>query len=261
MNKLLTRLILAAAFGIAAAGFSPAGAADWSTTELQFQYGKLENAFDPGRQDTYILTLQHASGWKFGDNFFFVDLMDQTDDRNYDAYAEIYLNFSLGKITGWDLAFGPIRDVGIIAGLNWAANANARVWLPGVRLAWDLPGFAFANTDFMAYLTDNPGGEGNAPKEDNSWMVDFNFATKPLQLGPTKWNIEGHLEYVAKRDNEFGVTKAWVLAQPQLRLDLGDLLGLGADTLFAGIEYQYWMNKLGSSTDESVVQALLVWRL
>ena len=47
----------------------------------------------------------------------------------------------------------------------------------------------------------------------------------------------------------------------QLRLDLGDLLGLGANTLFAGIEYQYWMNKLGGSTDENAVQALLVWRL
>ena len=259
MNK--RRIILALAAMLAAGGSPIAPAADWSTTELQFQYGKLDNAFTDGSQDTAILTLQHASGWKYGDNFFFVDLSDQRDDGNYDAYAEIYLNFSLGKITGKDLALGPVRDFGIIGGLNWAADANARVWLPGVRLAWNLPGFAFANTDFMAYLTDNTGGEGAAPKEDDSWMVDFNFATRQLALWKSKWNLEGHVEYVAERDNEFGETKAWVLAQPQLRLDLRDLMGIGANTLFAGIEYQYWLNKLGSSTDESAVQALLVWRL
>lgn len=261
MTQRILRSLLAAALAAAAAWVAPARAADWSTTELQFQYGKLDNAFAPGSQNTPILTLQHASGWKYGDNFFFVDLIDQTDDDNYDAYAEIYLNLSLGKITGKNLGLGPIRDFGIIGGLNWAADANAQAWLPGVRLAWDLPGFAFANTDFMAYLTDNPGGDGAAPQEDDSWMVDFNFATKQLALWKSKWNIEGHVEYVAERDNEFGVTKAWVLAQPQLRLDLGDLLGLGANTLFAGIEYQYWMNKLGGSTDENAVQALLVWRL
>lgn len=235
-------------------------AADWSTTEFQFQYGKLDNAFAPGAQDVFILTLQHASGWKYGDNFFFVDLSMPEDD-NFDAYAEIYPNLSLGKITGKDLKIGPIRDFGILGGLNFAADANVLVWLPGVRLAWDLPGFAFANTDFMAYLTDNTGGEGAAPKEDDSWMVDFNFATKTLELGPTKWNLEGHVEYVAARDNEFGETKDWVLAQPQLRLDLGDLVGLPANTLFAGFEYQYWRNKLGSDTDENAIQALLVWRL
>ncbi len=118
---------------------------------------------------------------------------------------------------------------------------------------------SFPNSSFGREIV--TGGEGVAPKEDDSWMVDFNFATKTLELGPTKWNIEGHIEYVAARDNEFGETKDWVLAQPQLRLDLGDLVGLPANTLFTGFEYQYWRNKLGSDTDENSIQALVVWRL
>lgn len=260
MKNQFTKWFLCAALGAVTLGVVPAMAAEWSTSEIQFQYGKLDNAFAPGSQYTAILTLQHASGWKYGDNFFFVDLI-QPRDNNFDAVAEIYANLSLGKITGKDLALGPIRDFGIIGGFNFAADADVRVWLPGFRLAWDIPGFAFANTDFMAYLTDNKGGEGSAPKEDNSWMVDFNFATKQLPLGPTKWNIEGHVEYVAERDNDFGVTKDWLLAQLQLRLDLGDLIGIGENTLFAGIEYQYWMNKLGGDKDENAIQALLVWRL
>lgn len=260
MRSKIIGLALALAVGIAGAGMTAATAADWSTTEFHFQYGELDNAFAPGSQDTFIWTLQHASGWKYGDNFFFVDLL-MPDDDNLDAYAEIYLNLSLGKISGNDLSVGPIRDFGILGGMNYAADANVRVWLPGLRLSWDLPGFKFANTDFMAYLTDNSGGEGAAPREDDSWMVDFNFATKQWEIGPTKWNIEGHIEYVAARDNEFGRTKEWILGQPQLRLDLGALIGLDSDMLFAGIEYQFWFNKLGGDRDESAVQALVVWRL
>lgn len=251
---------LAAIVCAAGVGFNAATAADWSSTEFHFQYGELDNAFTPGSEDTFIWTLQHASGWKYGDNFFFVDLL-MPDNDNFDAYVEVYPNLSLGKITGKDLAVGPIRDFGVLAGINYAADANVRVWLPGVRAAWDLPGFAFANTDFTAYLTDNTGGENVAPREEDSWMVDFNFATKQLEVAATKWNLEGHIEYIAKRDNDFGETKEWILAQPQLRLDVGDLVGMNANTLFAGIEYQYWMNKLGGNKDENAVQALVVWRL
>jgi len=260
MKKRSMRLIPLASLCVILAGLIPASAADWSTTEFQFTYGELDNAFTPESPNTFVWTLQHASGWKYGDNFFFVDLISP-EGGDLDAYSEIYMNLSLGKISGKDLSLGPIRDFGILGGLNFAAEAKVRVWLPGVRLAWDLPGFAFANTDFMAYLTDNSGGEGAAPREKDSWMVDFNFATKSLALGPTKWNLEGHVEYVGARDNEFGRTREWILAQPQLRLDLGDLIGIGANQLFAGVEGQFWMNKLGSDKDESAVQALLVWRL
>lgn len=237
-----------------------ASAADWSTTEFHYQYGDLDNAFGGGSMDTSIWTLQHASGWKYGDNFFFVDLI-HPDNDNYDAYGEVYMNFSLGKISGEEISMGPVRDVGIIAGYNFSADANVRVYLPGVRLAWDLPGFAFANTDFTAYLTDNSGGEGVAPKEGDSWMIDFNFATKQVDVGPTKWNLEGHVEYIDSRSNEFGETDYWILGQPQLRLDLGELVGMEAQTFFAGIEYQFWVNKLGGTVDENAVQGLLVWRL
>ena len=67
----------------------PVQAADWSTTELQLQYGTLDVPFVGGDTDTLTVTLQHASGWKYGDNFFFVDwLMADNDTR--DVYGEWY---------------------------------------------------------------------------------------------------------------------------------------------------------------------------
>ena len=38
-------------------------------------------------------------------------------------------------------------------------------------------------------------------------------------------------------------------------------LGGDAGKLFAGIEYQYWSNKLGTEETESAVQFLLAWQL
>ena len=83
-------------------------------------------------------------------------------------------------------------------------------------------------------------------------MIDVNWA-RPFHDG--KFSIEGHAEYIGSRTNEFGGdVEAWILAQPQFRINLNDYIAIG-------IEYQYWMNKLGDKdTDESAVQALLVWK-
>jgi hypothetical protein len=51
-----------------------------------------------------------------------------------------------------------------------------------------------------------------------------------------------------------------VLAQPQFRYDLGKTLVGKPGVLFAGLEYQLWLNKLGDDIDEHVIQALIVWR-
>lgn len=244
-------------------------AAQWSSTEIHLTQGKLQTPeFVPNGADasTRILTLQHASGWQYGDNFFFVDyLNDDNDDdfNNGDFYAELYLNFSLSKITGHSVGAGPVQDVGLLAGFNMAGDAKVRKYLPGLRLSWKLPGFAFFNTDFMAYLDDSKGvSQGGAPKESDAEMLDINWAY-PFTVGNQSFSVEGHAEYLTERKNEFGQMQPhWILAQPQIRWDAGNALFDAKDQLFLGIEYQYWQNKLGdSNTDESAVQFLVVWRL
>jgi nucleoside-specific outer membrane channel protein Tsx len=241
-------------------------AEDWSTTEIHYQNGKLDvpEFAGGGDEDTNILTFQHAGGWKYGDNFFFVDLLDAGSNsfNNNDAYAEWYTNFSFGKISGNEVGFGPVNDVGFIVGINYAADANVRKYLPGIRFSLDLPGFAFANLDVTAYIDDSSGvGGGGAPSEDDSFMIDFNWAY-PFSAGNQDFSIEGHVEYIGERDNEFGDTvESHILAQPQFRWDAGKALFDAPQQLFVGIEYQYWQNKLGDKdTDESVAQFLAVWR-
>ena len=233
-------------------------AAEWSNTEVHLQIGNLDvpSFAGGGSADHVIYTLQHASGWRYGDNFFFVDVLDSNRPgfQDFDLYSELYANFSLGKISGKAIGAGPISDVGLLGGFNWAADANVRKVVAGIRLALDLEGFAFANLDIAALVDDSEGfASGGAPAEDNTVLVDFNFA-RPFKIGNADFSIEGHIEYVGERTNEFGGTvESWILAQPQLQWHLNDRIALG-------IEYQFWLNKLGDrNTDENTVQALLVW--
>ena len=249
----------AAAALLALALMQPADAAEWSITEAHLAYGRLDVPTFAGGGDSefFIYTLQHASGWKYGENFFFIDLLDSQNPgfQDFELYGEWYSTFSLGKMTGRTVGRGAVSDIGLIWGFNWGADANFRKYLPGVRLALDLHGFAFANLDFTAYIDGSEGAaSGGAPRHDNSYMIDFNFA-RPFTIGKSNFSIEGHVEFIKGRKDEFGEkVESWILAQPQFRWNPNDHLSVG-------FEYQFWLNKLGDgATDENTVQALLVWK-
>jgi nucleoside-specific outer membrane channel protein Tsx len=254
-----------------------ASAEIWGNTEVQLQaFGKVERVGTGGTAEATIITFQHAGGWEYGDNFFFVDhsrysvnndaLFPVSDSSEF--YGEWYSNFSLGAISGNEISFGPIKDIGIVGGLNFAPEVDSLWVLPGARLSLDLPGFAFAQIDVTGYIHQG-GGSADSPiftviDEESSFMVDFSWAY-PFKLGSTSWSIEGHLEYINGRNqtNNFGTTdlESWVLFQPQIRMDLGEVLGNKPGRIFVGIEYQYWKNKLGEKgTNDNTAQFLAVWR-
>ncbi|MFT5757196.1 MAG: hypothetical protein ACI9LM_001925 [Alteromonadaceae bacterium] len=243
---------------------------EWSKTELFYQQGKLltPSFAGGGKYATTVITLQHASGWKYGDNFFFVDHLNDGNSDGFDDsdfYGEIYLHLSASKIFNTTMPSHLIKDVGVVFGINADADANVMKYLPGVRISWDIPGFTFLNSDITAYIDDNDGlraGTANAPSEKDSFMVDISFGY-PFSIGEYDFSIEGHMEYINERKNELGDTvHSWFLAQPQVRFDIGKALANNPDTVFAGIKWQYWQNKLGdNTTDENVIMALLVWRL
>lgn len=242
-----------------------ATAAQWSNTEIHLQHGDLLNPFSDEDARTTIVTFQHASGWQYGSHFFFLDyLQDDTQDGFNDRtfYGEWYPFFSASRLLGM-ASGGVVRDWGLVLGVNASAEAKVLKYLPGVQVNWQLPGFAFFNTLFTAYLDDSAGlAQGGAPQEEASWMLDIAFAY-PFTLAGQSLSLEGHAEYITGRDleNIAGKAKPWMLAQPQLRWDIGKALWAAERQLHLGVEYQYWHNKLGSDETESTLQLLLVWSL
>lgn len=245
-------LLSAAACSLGMAS-TAATAADWSTTEIQYQGGKLDNPFVGGSEFTNIITLQHASGWKFGDVFFFVDFLDDSDEdvANFnegDAYGEFYAYFSSAKILGRTYG-GPIKDIGVVLGVNYGADSDYLSYLPGGYIDWNAPKFAFLRTQVTAVIDDS----GPLISQGDGWQFDISWGL-PFQLGGQYFSFEGHAEYTGTE------TEDWILAQPQLRWDAGYAFTGTKDKFFIGTEYQYWNNKLGTKVDESAFQALAVWR-
>ncbi len=242
-----------------------APAAASAQMEFHYQYGRLVNPFSGAGVASSILTIQQAATWSLGESFFFIDLID---DRHPDGfndlefYGEWYPTLSLGRITGRQVGAGPLRDVQVIGGINFDGDADVFKYLPGARLAWDVPGFVFFNTDVTAFIDASNGvAAGGAPRTGDSFMVDLNWGAA-FRIGTQAFWFTGHAEYIGATTNELGgVVEDWILAQPQLGWDIGKALTGHANQLFIGVEYQYWRNKLGVNIDENLAQLWILWRL
>lgn len=106
--------VIACAALVAVCG-SAAHAFDWTQTEFQSNFGVIDTPTFAGGGDnaTVVFTIEHSDGWAYGDNYFFIDLAESTTPfyNDWDIYAEHYSNFSLSKITGQSVAFGPVAGV------------------------------------------------------------------------------------------------------------------------------------------------------
>jgi nucleoside-specific outer membrane channel protein Tsx len=281
-RKLWSGLVAAFAVGLLA---SSSYAAEWSDTEVQFVYGTRfrepfnpAGAVDPSRpwdNDTdvtkSILTLQHASGHKYGSNFFFVDFLNSVKNDPIgggsfgEIYGEWYTSLSLNKTTGVKLDWGIVRDLSLTGGVNYGAKsngANPRVLLLGPTVNFNLPGFVFFNVDVLAYR-DTGRFAGTKSTDDTTWQISPAWLSK-FNLGPTHWVFTGHVDFIGKRCPVAPAScdgrTTEILAQPELKLDVGRFWSK-PDTIYAGLEYNYWRNKFGlKGLNESNPQLQLAWK-
>lgn len=240
-------------------GFARADFFDWSNTEVQYLHGSgfkmPKNAHDI---DHSILTVSHADGWALGRNFFFMDTLisEQGEPSQVNVYGELYSYFSLNKITGRDLSYGLFKDLNAVLGVNLGENldinpqSGSRMLLYGATLDLNLPGFSMFNIDFLCHNIIEPVATGNSLQITPVWKLPFTIAN-------THWTFEGFADYIGSKTGNYTEN---FLAQPQVRLDVGDFFGM-PNRLQVGMEYQYWYNKYGiKGFTESLPQALLVWK-
>jgi nucleoside-specific outer membrane channel protein Tsx len=253
---------------ILAAGSCAAHAAEWSDTSLSYRYGtKFAEPFNNNDISKNIVNLSSASGYKYGKNFFSVDfLLSSEADPSaagatsgaHEAYAVYRHTLDLGKISGANMAFGPVRGVGATAGFDFNSktdagyNSKKRMLVAGPTLMFDVPGFL----DVSLLALD----ESNAPYNTFShtatpryhykthamltaaWGIPFNIVGLPL-------SFEGFANYIGtKGKNEFGGdTAVETNIDMQIMYDLSAAVGAAKNTFKLGLEYQYWKNKFGNS--------------
>lgn len=244
--------------GMAAVG-STAMAADWSSTNAQFLNGDdFMIPFGPDGIEKNILTLEHASGWKYGDNFFFVDVINGDADET-EFYGEFQPRFSFGKMADWKLD-GFVKDVLIATQWNFGKDdaGNVSAYLLGVGVDLAMPGAAFFQVNLYQRMEHNDQVFGST--NDDTWQLNV-AGLFPFKLGGTEWSIGGFADYIGEIDGPFGTNEAHLLFVPQLLLDVGALAG-SPGVIHAGIEYSHWQNKFGADGEhERVVQLMLRWTL
>ncbi|GAA4835294.1 hypothetical protein [Algivirga pacifica] len=256
MKKLFSIFITIVALTIA----SDAMAQNWNSTFVQAYYGggyddfKINNNTADGNMMT--VTLQHASSWKYGGNFFFINytfapegFMNFFNEENTGSKSRIYSEWSpylsLSKVTGKNVGFGPIADVSVEGSLN--VGDGFRAGLGGVGLTFKTPMGTFLK--LIGYY-----------RKDN-----FNEATAQIT---GVWDIpvwkkggvrfEGYFDLIP---NEQGLGENGIhwgtdfLSQARVLFDVGRHTIFKNDTankLEIGLDYYMHFNKLISTNAPQV---------
>ena len=213
----------------------------WSSFDFQYLYGAN---WKLGAKKKDILTLEHADGWLYGDNYLFVDVSHLANQADLTSvYGEWQPRLSLSKLLGQKWAFGDVLETNRIAfGGGFLAH------LSGLAVDLNIPGFAYLHQH--AFLRNDIHLDGVTWQLTSEWSV-------PISLGPVRLVQDGFVHFIGKE----GTAHFNVIAQPQLLLDLGNFSGY-EDQLFVGTEVDLRYNEYGiDGQNEVVPQAMVEWKL
>lgn len=255
------RLALAAALALSTAA---AQAADWSDTSIGYRTGsKFAEPFGATDIHKDILDFNHVSGYKYGSNFFNIDLL-LSDDKDpasvgsKNGAQEVYIVYrhtlDLEKTTGTAFKWGPVRGLGFTLGFDANVkndagyNSKKRMLVAGPTVNFDVPGFLAVSLLEL--------WESNAPYNGFTSVATPRYSYDPHPMLTAAWGIpigslplsfEGYANFIAaKGKDEFGAdTKPETNIDMQVMYDVTTLFG-GKNTFKLGIEYQYWLNKFGN---------------
>lgn len=247
-----------AAFALPACLTAPADAAVWSSTNVEYLYGWN---WDPSMGDEArgVITLEHASGFAYGDNFFFLDITHPTGrNKTFESvYGQWDPRVSLGKIANAKLGFGPVGDVLLTGELGYGAvpapGVFQREYNYGLGFDIKMPGFAYFAINFWVH--DTPYHEGVTYQISPYWGA-------PFHIGTVGFMAEGFLDFVGpegKAGEDLGRSEPYLITQPRFLLDVGSLWKKEGN-LYAGTEVAVWWNEFGvKDKNEFVPQAMVKW--
>ena len=242
-------------------------AADWSDTSISWRYGtRFAEPYNPEHIKKHIFALTHASGYKYGSNFFNVDLLqsDETDPASLtqsEGAQEAYIVYrhllDIGALRGTEMRYGPVKGVGVTFGFDWNTkndvgyNSRKRMLVAGPTLMWDVPGFL--NTSVLLLRESNaPSGAFPPISNVNGRYTYDTHAALAVNWGipvAERLSFEGYGMFIAaKGQDEVGFgTGAETNIDMALMYDVGAHFGQPKNRFRVGLEYQFWNNKFGNT--------------
>jgi nucleoside-specific outer membrane channel protein Tsx len=215
-------------------------AADWSVTHLTFLTGNGFRWPAASTVDTpsSTFTIEQASGWTYGDNFFFIDFAE-LGTSSVNMYGEWSPRVSLNKTMGLTPP-SFLKDILVALEFN-VASGNHQVHHYGVGFDFNFPWIDLLQ--FNAFLRDDFNLTGTSSQLTFVWSKTFDVGAKIV--------FTGFIDIVGAE----GTSTSYVMTQPQL-------YWLATDTLGIGLEYRYWNNKFGiSGLKDQSPQLMVKWQI
>lgn len=172
----LNKYVMRSAVAIAAlTGTGTVLAAEFQVANLNALYttrSKADPVLGTGTDDEKLKTWQfeYFAGFKYGDVYVDAELYNGENvggagsgsfGGNSPNQSLLVFNprLSLGKISGRNLAFGPIADVSLIARYERASYADFRSYNHGISFNFNVPGFAYFESGILRRNTNFYKGE------------------------------------------------------------------------------------------------------
>ena len=261
----MTLTKLSAAIGLSACLFSVSSLAGdlllWQDNSATLLYGSDFNRMNFNEEENRYQstgTLEHASGWVWGDIFAFYDYIkaeniqyggsfeqgtfhDSQNDNFY--YMEFSPRISLSWLTNTQLAAGPLKD--IKAAFTYEkgnGGPGTENYLFGFGLDWYVPGFAFLQTNLYrvkindhVFFTDT-SGPGYAEQLTVAGAYPFTW-------GEQDFVIDGYADW--RSPSADAGTQTSLGSSLQFKWDAGKAMFGEGRKLYLGTELNYWHNKYG----------------
>ena len=243
MDK-ITSAIAASALLIGLAGAATSVQASvWSSTKVEGLYGQdFARGIDGADKDEATFTIANATGFTWGDTYFFADVTNINDsDDTSGTHLEFGPRYRFFKPEGDSV----IKGVFGIVQADMTSNkfTTKIVKMGGASLDWNVPGFKFVKTHLQ--YRDDPTKDGSSVQFNLVWHKSFTISDE-------NFSFEGFLDWTSGEGDGFG-SESNLLMQPQL-------LWHANKSFAVGVEYQYWKNRLGiDGRDESVPQIMARW--
>ncbi|UHQ57021.1 outer membrane protein OmpK [Microbulbifer sp. YPW16] len=214
----------------------------WQDNSLSYLYGneyEVDYSLDTDDSSRNVVTFEHASGHSWGDLFMFADYL-ASDAGSDELYTEVSPRLSLGKLSGRELSFGPVKDVLAAGTLEFgnmddpnhltATGPHFTNKLAGIGFDLAVPGFNYVQANFYHRINDD--------RADNEQLT-LVWAL-PFTLGNADFLYDGFIDWTsASADAHPSMNFA-----SQLKWDVGARWGQ-PKSLYAGIEYVHWNDKFG----------------
>jgi len=235
-------------------------AANWSETSMSFARGSNFAEIFGSDNNRSELSFEHASGFNYGDNYFWLDVTDSqsgTTSNNTELYGEWSPRFSMGKAFSFYNKDRFVQDVLLSATLEFGRDSGVqtRSRLLGFGLDLKIPYFAFFQYNF--YVRDNLDKTGRTFQSTFAYRLPINFSKK------VKITYGAYIDFVHGEegtDSDSTLAEAYWHTGQQLLLDLGAFWAK-ENVIHVGLEYQYWNRKYGikSGPVESNLKWLVKW--